>query len=103
MQITVFAKRRQTKEGKTFFNYLATMVNRNGDEIPCQVKFREGAGQPKPELCPMNILFDKRDANFTTREYTDPNTAEVRKAHVLWVSQWEQGSDYVDHSLDDFD
>ena len=65
MQITVFAKRRQTKEGKTFFNYLATLTSIYDEEIPCQVKFREGAGQPKPELCPMNIIFDKKDANFT--------------------------------------
>lgn len=103
MQITIFAKRRQTKEGKTFYNYLASLTNKEGNEIPCQVKFRDGAGQPKPELCPMNIIFDKKSANFSTKEYTDPTTAEVRKSNVLWVSKWEQGSDYVDHSLDDFD
>lgn len=103
MQITIFAKRRQTKEGKTFFNYLSTLTNHDGVDIPVQVKFREGCGQPKAELCPMNIVFDKADANLTTREYTNPDTAEIRKARVLWVSKWTQGEEYVDHSLDNFD
>ena len=103
MQITVFAKRRQTKEGKTFFNYLSTLTDREGKQIPCQVKFRDSAGTPKPEMCPMNIIFNKGDANMTTREYTDPETAEIRKAHVLWISAWNEGETYVDHSLDNFD
>lgn len=103
MQITIFAKRRQTRESKTFFNYSSTLTNRDGVDIPVQVKFREGCGQPKAELCPMNIVFDKADANLSTREYTDPETAEVRKSRVLWVSKWTQGAEYVDHSLDNFD
>ena len=103
MQITIYAKKRQTNEGKTFYNYLSTLTDRNGNDIPCQVKFREGAGNPRPEQCPMNIAFDKADANLTTREYTDATTAEIRKAHVLWVSKWNPGEEYVDHSLDDFD
>lgn len=103
MQITIFAKRRQTREGKTFFNYLSTLTNRDGVDIPVQVKFREGCGQPKAELCPMNIIFDKASANLSTREYTDSTTAEVRQSRVLWVSEWAQGEEYVDHSLDNFD
>lgn len=103
MQLTIFAKRRQTKEGKTFFNYLSTLVSKAGNEIPVQVKFRDAAGQPRPEDCPCNILVNKMDANLVTKEYTDPNTAEVRQSKTLWVSRWEKGPAYVDHSLDDFD
>lgn len=103
MQISIFAKRRQTKEGKTFYNYLSTIRNREGKDIPCQVRFREGCGQPKAEQCPMNIVFDKKNANLTSRTYTDHDTAEIRQSKVLWVSEWQPGEPYIDHSLDDFD
>ena len=103
MQITIFAKKRQTKEGKTFYNYLSTLVSRDGRETPVQVKFRDVAGQPRPENCPCNIIVDKADANLSVREYTDTNTAEIRQSKTLWVSAWENGPEYVDHSLDDYD
>lgn len=103
MKIAVFAKRRQTKEGKVFFNYLSTITNKDGDVIPVQVKFREQAGVPRAEMCPRYIEFDKHDANLTTREYTDPNTAEIRKTKTLWISKWVDGGEYIDHSMDNFD
>lgn len=103
MEITIFAKRRQTNEGKTFFNYLSQLTNKSGEVIPVQVKFCDSCGQPRPEDCPCNIIVDKSDANMTTREYTDNATAEIRLARVLWVTKWAKGSEYVDHSLDDFD
>lgn len=103
MIITVFAKRRQTNEGKIFYNYLTTLKNRNGESVPAQVKFRDSAGQPRPEDCPCNIIVEKTDANLSSREYTDENTAEVRVARTLWVTRWDNGPEYVDHSLDDFD
>lgn len=103
MQITIFAKKRQTKEGKSFFTYLSTLTKRNGEEVPIQVKFREDAGQPKGENCPCNIIVEKADANLTRRTYTDSETAEIRESNVLWVSAWKPGDAYVDHSLDDYD
>ena len=103
MQLTIFAKKRQTKEGKTFYNYLSTLISRDGRETPVQVKFRDAAGQPRPESCPCNIIVDKANANLSTREYTDSNTAEIRQSKTLWVSAWKNGPEYVDHSLDDYD
>lgn len=103
MQITVFAKRGQTKEGKVFFRYLATLVNRNGDKRPVQVKFRDAAGAPRPESCPMNIVFEKTDANMQEREYTVPESGEIRTSFTLWVTRWSEGAPYVDTSLDDYD
>ena len=103
MIIAIFAKRRQTNDGKTFFNYLSTLHGKDGNDIPVQVKFRESAGAPKPEECPINIIVDKADANLSKREYIDETTAETRVARTLWVTKWAKGEPYVDHSLDDFD
>ena len=111
MEITVFAKKRQTKTGKIFFNYLSTLHKKDGTEVSCDVKFREDAGQPKPEQCPINIVVDKGDCNLVNRKYsrreTDEFTGEVVTMEsmrpTLWVSAWKQGSAYVDHSMDDFE
>lgn len=102
MNLTIFAKRRQTKEGKTFFTYLSTLTNRSGESITVQVKFRDSCGQPKPETCPRCVVVDKSAANLNVKEVTDDNgVTHVR--NVLWVSQWSDGGAYVDHSLDDYD
>ena len=103
MIITVFAKRRQSNDGKVFFNYLSVLRNKKGEDIPVQVKFRESAGNPRPEECPCNIVINKNDANLSERRYTDETTAEIRVAKTLWVTKWEKGEKYIDHSLDDFD
>lgn len=105
MKIAIFAKRRQIKgdNPRTFYNFLSTLTNKNGDEIPVQVRFKESCGMPKPEKCPMNIIVDKADANLVSREYRVQDTGEVRTVHTLWVAKWVEGEPYVDHSLDDFD
>ena len=40
-----------------------------------------------------------------TRQVTDPETGEISteqgQSHTLWVSGWQPGAPYVDHSLDD--
>jgi len=102
MNLAIFAKRRQTKDGKTFFTYLSTLTNRSGETITVQVKFREGCGQPKPETCPRCITVDKKAANLSVREVLDDNgVTHIR--NVLWVAAWNDGGAYVDHSLDDYD
>ena len=103
MIITIFAKKRQTKEGKTFYNYLTTLTDREGMEYPAQVRFREECGNPRVDQCPMNIEFDKCNANLTRRQYTHEETGEIRTTWVLWVSKWHEGLEYVDTSLDEFD
>lgn len=101
MIIAIFAKRCQTKEGKTFYRYLSTLTTKTGEEWPVQVKFREDCGAPKPDVCPVNIEVTKENCNLATREYTVEETGEVRKARTLWVTAWNKGPEYVDHSLDD--
>ena len=107
MKITVFAKKRtmQKEDGKVkiFWNFLTTLRSKSGDEFIASVKFRDECGEPKPETCPINIEFDKRNANLTDRKYIDKEGVE-QVAKTLWLSSWKESDDvYVDHSLDDFE
>lgn len=102
MEITIFAKRCNTAEGKTFYRYLSTLKRKDGTEQIIAVKFRDEAGQPKPEKCPMNIKFDKSAGNLSSKDFLDASTGEVRQSHTLWLSKWTEGKPYEDHSLDDF-
>lgn len=103
MELAIFSKRRQTKDGKPYFIYIARMVKKTGEVIPCRVKFRDEAGSPRAESCPMNIVINKDDCNMAKTEYVREDTGEVGTSYTLWVTKWEKGSDYVDTSLDEFD
>lgn len=101
MIITVFAKKGQTKEGKIFYNYLARLKKKDGTELPVRVKFREECGNPKSDKCPCNIIVQRENMNLSSREYIKEDTGEVITSHELWVSAWDNGPEYVDHSMDD--
>ena len=110
MEFTLFAKKRLTRDGKPFYSFLATLKKKDGTDLVCAVKFNSDAGTtPKPEQCPMNIVVDKSHANLSTKKYTrqvtDPETGEISteqcQSYTLWVSGWQPGAPYVDHSLDD--
>lgn len=103
MEITVYAKKRNSYDGKTFYSYLSTLTRKDGTKQTVSVKFRDEAGNPKPEKCPMNVKFDKSNANMSTKEFVREDTGEVATSYTLWVSKWEPGSPFVDHSLDDFE
>ena len=64
MEITLFAKKRTTKDGKVFHQYLSTLEKRDGTTETVRVAFRnvEGNNIPKAESCPRNIAFNKEDA-----------------------------------------
>ena len=70
MEKTIFAKKRSTKDGtRTFNTYFTKLTDTTtGEEFTVQVKFREECGQPKGDECPINIMFDKNDANFTEKK-----------------------------------
>ena len=104
MEITIFAKKRNTKDGKTFYQYLTTLERKDGTTETVRVAFRniDSNEMPKPESCPRNIKCDKGDVNLARTKYTDNETGEVRERKTLWVSKWESGSQYVDTSLDDY-
>lgn len=102
MNITVYAKKATSKEGKNYSIYLGRLINKvTGEEVNVRLKFREDCGQPKADSCPMNIIVSKDDANLVEKAYTVD--AETRISRTLWISRWEQGEAYVDHSLDDYD
>lgn len=104
MEITIFAKKRTTSDGrKTFFSYLTTLTRKNGTPCTCAVKFAQPAEPVDPVDCPCNILVEKQDCNLTTEDYTDAKTDEVRTSHKLWVKGYKMSpNSYVDHSMDDF-
>lgn len=103
MEITIFAKKRTTADGrKTFFSYLTTLTRKDGTPCTCSVRFVAPAENPDPLVCPVNILVDKNDCNMTEEKYTDKKSGEDRKSYKLWIKSYKTGSAYVDHSMDDF-
>lgn len=103
MLITLFAKKRTTKEGKLFYNYLSTLTTKDGEDIVCRIKFRDSCGSPKPESCPRNIIAKKEDMNYTRKEITNPETGEIVTTHTIWITAWEDGPEYKDTSMDIFE
>ena len=103
MELAIFAKKRTTKEGKTFYNYLSTMTKNDGTDLTVSVKFRDDCGAPNPANCPVYIKVEKENANLSSKDYTREDTGETVKSWTLWVSAWELGAPFIDHSLDDFE
>lgn len=101
MELTIFAKNRTSAEGKAFVTYLTTLTKKTGEEMTVSVKFREDCGSPKKEKCPCNIIVEKEDCNLAKRNYTDKD-GNPALSYTLWISKYSDGSEYVDHSLDDF-
>ena len=103
MELTVFAKNRTTKEGKPFQTYFSKLTKKDGTEITTELKFRDECGAPKKFPC--NIIVEKQDCNFAEKEvtYEKDDVMEVALQRRLWISNWTEGSEYVDHSLDEFD
>ena len=103
MEISIFAKNRKTKDGRSFTVYLSTLTKKDGTTFPCSVIFNQSCTRPKPESCPMNIIVDKEHCNVSKRRYLDESTGEILHAYTLWVSQFAAGGEYVDHSMDEFE
>ena len=102
MEITLFAKKRQTSDGrKSFYSFLTTLTRKDGTPCVCSVKFTAPAEEPEPFDCPMNIIVDKADCNLANEKYTDKFGVE-KVSHKLWIKRYTAGSPYVDKSLDDF-
>ena len=107
MKVTIFAQKKQTKEGKTFYTYLATLTKKDGSEDKVEAKFREECGAPDPKKCPLIIEVDKSDANISEKEetYTD-EVGEEKKVtrRRLWISKYSESEEkFVDSSLEDYE
>ena len=75
MEITVFAKKKQTKTGKVFFTYLTTLKKKDGTEDKMEVKFREEAGIP--DTFPCNLVINREDCNVSKKLKNREDTGEV--------------------------
>lgn len=101
MNLTLYAKTKKTSEGRTFKIYLSRLINKKTEEeIPVRVNFREGL--PLPTIYPCNIVVEKKDANLSTKKYTDEEGHE-HISHNLWVNAYQMGEPFEDHSLDDYE
>lgn len=111
MKATIYAKKRTTRDGKTFYVYLSKLMKNDGTETPVTVHFKQSANLPKPDSCPCVIEFDRKTANLSKKERhfakTDVVTGEVYEEttidNQLWLSEYRIcDGEYVDNSLDDF-
>lgn len=106
MKISVFRRKITPKNGnKTFTKYVTTLTNKQGDNLYCDVVFSEGIATPNTFPCVVEFNKEKANLSRKKKEYTDNNTGE-RKEYVrntLWINEISNVSEYVDHSLDDFE
>lgn len=102
MLLTIFAKKRNTKEGKPFSTFLTTLTKKTGESIVTQVKFSTECVQINPANCPMNIEVDKKDCNYSEKEI---NAGEETKiSRTLWVKNYAVAEiPFEDRSMDMFE
>lgn len=102
--ITIFAKKRTTKDGKkSFYTYITRLIKKDGSHVVVSVNFPED-NKPDALECPMNIDVPKGMMNLSTKTITDETTGAVIESRTLWVKEWTKSKEvYVDTSLDEFD
>ena len=109
MELTIFAKRKEAN-GTKYALYSTSLKRKDGTEDRVSVKFREECGKPDYKKCPCNIIVEKKNMNLAhgprrnkDGDYITDENGEVIDFTTLWISEWKEGSKYVDHSLDDYD
>lgn len=102
MFLTIFAKKRTSKENKLFYTYLTQLKKKDSDEsVTVQVKFPDDI-KPNPLECPMNIEVEKKNANLQEKKVTTGSGEIVSR--ILWVKDYNVSENpYEDSSLDDYD
>lgn len=105
MKITLFAKKRTTREGKPFSVYVSKLQKKDGTEQYVTVKYSgdDPAKDFRADLCPLIIDVDRASANLSRKKHTDDEGNEY-ESFTLWVKDYTLSTEkYVDHSLDDFE
>lgn len=105
IKLTIFAKKRQTKDkSKTFYSYLTRLTNKDsGESILATVKFPERS-EPTPDECPCYIFAERRTCNLSKRVIIDEKTEQAIDSYTLWVKNFKVlDEEYEDHSLDNFE
>ena len=102
MELTVFAKKRTTSEGKPFYTYLTQLTRKeDGEHVSVQIKFPEGSA-PKSSDCPLNISVDKAHANLSVKEVQTEKGSVVSR--TLWIKEYTVSENpFEDNSLDDYE
>lgn len=102
MELTVFAKKRTTTEGKRFYTYLTQLTRKeDGERVAVQVKFPEGLA-PKADDCPLNIIVDKEKANLAIKKLGTENGEIISR--TLWIKEYTISKNpFEDTSLDDYE
>lgn len=102
MELTVFAKKRTTTEGKRFYTYLTQLTRKEDSErVSVQVKFPEGLA-PKADDCPLNITVDKEKANLAIKKLGTENGEIISR--TLWIKEYTiSENSFEDTSLDDYE
>ena len=104
MNITIFAKKRKTADGRVFYSFISRLVNKTtGEEETFRVKFRDECGSPKADDCPCVIEVERGKINRVVEHYVDDKTGDDRTSQTLWISEWTKGGEYVDTSMDDYE
>lgn len=101
-ELTIFAKKRTTADGKKFYSYLTRLTRKNGETIVASVKFREDCGTPDGKECPMVIEVPDGCCNFNQSIYNDEASGMKLPSYTLWVSDWRALKPYIDTSMDEF-
>ena len=100
MKITVFSKKVSKHDGSKFTGYVTKLKKKDGSEIYCRVRFREGCSAPRE--CPAIIEVERDHANLVKRHYK--NDDKEYDIYTLWITDWEPADEkYIDHSLDEFE
>lgn len=108
MKVTIFSQKKETKEGKKFYTYLAKINKKDGSVDTLEAKFREECGAPDPKKCPLIIEVDKTSGSNVAEKkvkYTDEVGEEKETTRrTLWVASYvESDEKYVDTSLDEYE
>lgn len=92
MQITIFSKKAEDKEGRKFNRHFAKI---NGEFY--DVRFVESRGAKEPKECPCNIEVQPGGVSVKVRKLTEGKHAgETFK--TLYVYSYKDGAPFVDTS-----
>lgn len=104
MEISIFAKKRSTKDGKkTFYSFITKLPKKDGTSDVVNVRFPEEL-TPNVDDCPLNIVIPKGKANLSSKTIIDDETGKSFESKTLWVKSWDVSDNpFVDTSLDEYD
>ena len=106
MEVLVFGKKIEKKDGGNFTTYLTTLHKKNGEEIKAKVRFTGNAVALKQEETPCYIEVAKENANLSSKKFKSEKNGIVTEGvdNTLWVSAYTKlEKQFVDTSLEDFE